>query len=41
MATVHVSSLPEDLACIQQEMAGYAASYGLDFFETIYEMVDY
>jgi len=34
-------SLPIGLLEIKQEIEGYARSYGLDFFETIFEMVDY
>lgn len=35
------TSLPPDLAALQEEIRGYAEGYGLDFFETIFEMVDY
>jgi len=34
-------NLSPELSRIQEEIKGYAASYGLDFFETIFEMVDY
>lgn len=33
--------LPADLAKIQVEIEGYARDYGLDFFPTIFEVVDY
>jgi len=33
--------LPPELAAIQQEMEGRARDYGLDFFETIFEVLDY
>ncbi|MBM80533.1 MAG: SpoVR family protein [Planctomycetaceae bacterium] len=33
--------LPQHLADIQDEMEERAASYGLDFFDTIFEVVDY
>jgi len=33
--------LPLDILEVQQEMEEHARSYGLDFFETIFEMVDY
>ena len=34
-------NLPEDLARIQEEIRGYAESYNLDFFETIFEIVEF
>ncbi len=34
-------SLPPEIVDIQQEMEAIAAGYGLDFFETIFEMLDY
>ena len=34
-------TLPENLKQIQHEMEAHASNYGLDFFETIFEMVDY
>ena len=34
-------SLPLDIQSVQAEMKVLAADYGLDFFETIFEMVDY
>lgn len=33
--------LPPEIVDIQHEMEALAAGYGLDFFETIFEMVDY
>ncbi|MBL8849931.1 MAG: SpoVR family protein, partial [Planctomycetaceae bacterium] len=33
--------LPPEIKAIQDEMEGIARSYGLDFFETIFEMLDY
>lgn len=33
--------LPENIREIQKEMKAHAAGYGLDFFDTIFEMVDY
>lgn len=33
--------LPPEIADIQQEMEAIAAGYGLDFFETIFEVLDY
>ncbi len=35
------TALTPDLEKIRQEIEGYARGYGLDFFETIFEMVDY
>ncbi len=32
--------LPPEICDIQAEMEEIAASYGLDFFETIFEMLD-
>ncbi len=40
MATVHYESLPSELADVQQQMEGHARNYGLDFFPTIFEVVD-
>ena len=34
-------SLPRHLVDCQAEIKSYAMSYGLDFFETIFEMVDF
>ena len=33
--------LPAELAAVQAEMEEHARSYGLDFFETIFEVLDY
>ena len=33
--------LPADIRSIQDEMEGIAASYGLDFFPTVFEFLDY
>ncbi len=34
-------NLPPEYAKVQEEIERYASDYGLDFFETIFEMVDY
>ncbi len=34
-------TLPQELADVQKELSGKAREYGLDFFETIFEVVDY
>jgi len=34
-------SLPQQLWEVKEEIRGYAEGYGLDFFETIFEIVDY
>ncbi|HZZ27220.1 MAG TPA: SpoVR family protein [Pirellulales bacterium] len=42
MATVtHFEPLPSYLADIQRQMEEYARGYGLDFYPTIFEVVDY
>src|SRR5262245_34935000 len=33
--------LPKYLADMQREVEGYAREYGLDFFETVFEVLDY
>ena len=33
--------LPAEIAAAQAEMEGHARDYGLDFFETIFEVLDY
>lgn len=38
--TLGPRTLPAKLVKIQREMEGYAADYGLDFFPTIFELVD-
>ncbi len=40
MATATYSPLSAELADIQQQMEGHARRYGLDFFPTIFEVVD-
>ncbi len=34
-------SLPPELAALQEEIVGYAHEYGLDFFPTIFEVLDF
>src|SRR5262245_15059761 len=34
-------ALPSDIAAVQAEMEGHARDYGLDFYETIFEVLDY
>ena len=38
---VKPSSLTPELEEIKEKMEGYARGYGLDFFETIFELVDF
>ena len=40
MATVTFEPLPANLAEIQGRIEGYARDYGLDFYPTIFELVD-
>lgn len=41
MATLHnFRPLPKELMDVQQQMEGHARNYGLDFFPTIFEVVD-
>ncbi len=40
MATVTFDPLPADLAAIQERVEGYARDHGLDFYPTIFELVD-
>jgi len=40
MATATFEPLPAHLAEIQERMEGYARGYGLDFYPTIFELVD-
>jgi stage V sporulation protein R len=40
MASVQLNTLPEELAEVQRRIEGYARGHGLDFFETIFELVD-
>jgi stage V sporulation protein R len=39
MSNVH--DLPADLRALQTEIEGHARAYGLDFYETIFEVLDY
>ncbi len=39
--TLVTRPLPPEIADAQAEMEGYARGYGLDFFETIFEVLDY
>ncbi len=41
MSTVNVHNLPEDLRAIQLETEAHARTYGLDFYDTIFEVLDY
>lgn len=41
MATRSLQTLPPELVEVQQQMEGHARDYGLDFFPTIFELVDY
>src|SRR5271166_676083 len=41
MSTVNVHNLPEDLRVIQLETEQHARDYGLDFYDTIFEVLDY
>lgn len=41
MSVTSYRPLPAEIRAIQDEMEGIAASYGLDFFETIFEFLDY
>jgi len=40
IATHRFRPLPPELVAVQQKMEGHARDYGLDFFPTIFEMVD-
>src|SRR5579884_3093978 len=40
MTTPYDTRLPAHLRALQEEIEGYARGYGLDFFETIFEVVD-
>jgi len=40
MLTPYNTNLPPDLRHMKQEIEGYAREYGLDFFETIFEVID-
>ena len=41
MSTVNVHNLPADLRAMQLETEDHARAYGLDFFDTIFEVLDY
>jgi stage V sporulation protein R len=41
MSTVNVHDLPADLRAIQLETEDHARAYGLDFYDTIFEVLDY
>src|SRR5881628_334327 len=38
--TPYDTRLPADLRALKQEIEGYARGYGLDFYETIFEVID-
>src|SRR5438477_4729683 len=40
MGIPYNTSLPPDLRALKQEIEGYARGYGLDFYETIFEVVE-
>ena len=40
MAMPYDTNLPPDLRALKEEIEGYARGYGLDFYETIFEVVD-
>ena len=40
MGTPYNTNLPADLRALQEEIEGYARGYGLDFYETIFEVID-
>jgi stage V sporulation protein R len=40
MLTPYNTNLPPDLRHMKEEIEGYARGYGLDFFETIFEVID-
>ena len=40
IATHRFRPLPPELVAVQKKMEGHARDYGLDFFTTIFEMVD-
>jgi stage V sporulation protein R len=40
MLTPYNTNLPPDLRRLKEEIEGYARDYGLDFFETIFEVID-
>ena len=40
MLTPYDTKLPPHLQALKEEIEGYASDYGLDFFETIFEVID-
>jgi stage V sporulation protein R len=40
MTTPYDTRLPPDLRALKEEIEGYAREYGLDFYETIFEVID-
>ena len=40
MPSFHNTNLPPDLRALKEEIEGYARDYGLDFYETIFEVID-
>ncbi len=40
MALTELGNLTPELAAVQKEIEGYARGYGLDFFPTIFELID-
>jgi stage V sporulation protein R len=40
MGIPYSTNLPPDLRALQQEIEGYARTFGLDFYETIFEVLD-
>ena len=38
--TPYNTNLPPDLRALKEEIEGYARGYGLDFYETIFEVID-
>jgi stage V sporulation protein R len=40
MSTPYDTNLPPDLKALKDEIEGYAREYGLDFYETIFEVLD-
>lgn len=37
----HMTSLPPELAAVKKEMEGYAKGFGLDYFDVIFEVLDW
>jgi len=40
ITTYYDTKLPRDLRALKEEIEGYARGYGLDFYETIFEVID-